>query len=374
MKFGLLSTLHTNIGDDLIRRGIIKIITSSRPEERDDFLVINKHRPLSIYPLHHPARWLDIDFLARRSITRKWAAAFARFGPSKFDDRDILIQCGTPVFWEGCYNCEWRYPVWEQVMCRLSESRTVMNLAAGSCYRWEGHDMPAVLSTSDLNFMQKILNACSVTTVRDVLAQQICSSLGYKVPIVPCAASLAFYDEPLPNPDKTIMINFMDGGGHFDWDQGIDKSWWIEQMRKIIAHLSSGSFRITFLCHDAKEYRLSGMLFPGLTRIEARSTDEFKEHAAKAHIGICNRLHAAVGMAGLGVPSIAIGTDTRGLMAEAAGIEFVYVKDAAAANIISKIEKLIANRSDEHDRLLAIRQSSFTAYRKLLDPILQRGA
>jgi glycosyltransferase involved in cell wall biosynthesis len=77
---------------------------------------------------------------------------------------------------------------------------------------------------------------------------------------------------------------------------------------------------------------------------------------------VCNRLHAAVALASVGIPSVSVGTDTRLLMVAAIGLPYRYVKDVDTELLEDAIETLLEHRNDERDRLLELREWTWSRY------------
>ena len=69
-----------------------------------------------------------------------------------------------------------------------------------------------------------------------------------------------------------------------------------------------------------------------------------------------------MGLAGMGVPSLAVGTDTRLLMVSSLGLPCFYVKDASVERLENELEGLLRRRSHERDRLLALRSRTWSQY------------
>src|SRR6266576_4943517 len=149
MHIGLITTLHTNFGDDLIREGICQILQGVFKRQEITFITVNKNQPLMVYPEWHPiplAQSLTRLLPRGRKRVQGWAQKFFhRFGLSRFDNCDLILQCGTPVLWPGCFLCGWAEPLWHQVVGRLSRKGVpVLNLGAGSCYPWEKQLRPSI--------------------------------------------------------------------------------------------------------------------------------------------------------------------------------------------------------------------------------------
>jgi len=374
MRIGLLSTLHTNFGDDLVREGIIQLLKGAFPDRQIDFVTVNKHTPLTVYPRSHPRRL--VHQLARlpsgQTLEGVIEGPLSALGHSVFDDCDAIVQCGTPVVWPHCHECEWAEPIWHQVVGRLSRAgMPVLNLGAGSCYSWE--NQPAVLEEKDADYVRKILSYCRLTTVRDRLARDLFKNVGQECPHMPCPAFLsgrAYGDEKITGiPSDFILINYMERAGHYDWGQQIDTTTWAQTVQTLVQRLKP-QHPLLFLCHDAAEFERAGQMAPGAPRYLAKTYAEYFAVLSRAAVGLCNRLHASVALASLGVPSLSVGNDTRMLMLETLGLPFQYVKNTSAETLADTLHELLVRKNTERDRLGALRARTWDGYLPLIQKAL----
>lgn len=372
MRIGLITTLDTNIGDDLIREGICSVLREVFKGHDVEFIPVNKHQPLTVYPDWHPIHLAKVTRYLPRGRYRA-SRLIERFAPalrlSRFDSCDLIVQCGAPVLWPGCHRCEWAEPLWHQIVGRLSQRIPVFNLAAGSCYPWERQ--PARIDDpQDAQYLQAILGYCHLTTVRDTLAQRLCASLGMQTPLIPCSAFLAAGDQVTGVQDSgVVLVNYMQGGGHYEWGQGIDPSAWRETIKNLIARLQT-RHKLAFLCHNQVEYDLAIGLDPTLPRLWPKTPQDYFAVIADAKVALCNRMHASVALAGLGIPSIAVCTDTRLLMVDAIGLPCLYVKEASADRLEEGVEDLLAHRRQWKERLLSLRSETWNTYVQVVSEAL----
>jgi hypothetical protein len=369
-KLGLLTTLDHNPGDDFIREGILAVIRSLSADEPPHVEAVNKHRPFSVYPNWHPARYAhEAGWNLKRGGTflRRHTPKLAPLGFSRFDRCDLVIQCGTPVLWPDCRNSEWADPIWRDVLARLAPQLPVLNLGGGSCYPWQRQPVTLV-GDPDEQFVRLMLRTSALTTVRDHHARQLLGSLGADVRQMPCPASLAGQSFVQPTPARRkVLINYMAGGGHYRWAQAVTAEAWETTMCAAIAQLTR-EWDLVFMCHSAGEAELAARLWPALPRVTPQTPQEYFAAAQGAAFGVFNRLHAGVACAGLGIPSVCIGTDTRNLMAAALGLPTIFVPEATTPVLLDVIAKLIATRDRESMRLLALREQTFASYVELLRP------
>lgn len=368
MRVGLITTINTNIGDDLIRKGICSLLKEVFKGHKIEFIPVNKHQPLTVYPDWHPVHFSKMTRYLPRGAYRasRLIEQFAsKLKHSRFDTCDLVVQCGAPVLWPGCHQCEWAEPLWHQVVGRLSERTPVLNLAAGACYPWERQPVQ-ITDVNDAKYLRTILSYCRLTTVRDRLAQCLCASLGTRTPVIPCSAFLAARDHAAtPRDGDVVLLNYMSGGGHYDWHQKVDRSAWRETVKTLIARLQI-RHRLAFLCHNEVEHNLAWNLDSTIPRLWPRNTQQYFDLVSEAKVAVCNRMHACVVLAGLGIPSIAVCTDTRLLMVEALGLPCIYVKEADVDRLEEGLEKLLVHHCQERERLLVLKSETWNSYVKVV--------
>jgi len=374
MRIGLITTLNTNIGDDLIREGICRILRRVFNGYEVEFILVNKHQPLTVYPNWHPIHSARITRYLPRGrylISHLIERPLSRLGFSKFDSCDLIIQCGTPVVWPGCSQCEWAESLWHQIVGRLSRKGIpVLNLGAGSCYPWERQPQQ-VSNERDAFYLRKILSYCRITTVRDKLAQRLFENLGYHCPLIPCPALLIgkpFINDKLDN-EGFVVVNYMEKGGHYDWGQNIDPALWRNTMKTLIKRMRK-NHQVLFLCHNQKEYRSVFEIDPTIPRFLPKNSQEYLSMISRAKVGLCNRLHAAIALASVGVPSLAVGTDTRLFMVEVVGLPYLYVKEATVEKIENILQYLLIRRREERERLLMLCKKTWDQYIKVVKKAL----
>lgn len=363
MKIGLLTTLDTNIGDDFIRLGICRVLSDIYRPDSIEFVSVNKHQPYTVYPPTHPIhlrKYLGVE-LGQNGCQKLFDGVFSFLWKSDFHRCDMIVQCGAPVFWPYCGQNEWAKPIWYDVIGRVFDKIPVLNLAAGSCFPWIDREN-ATPKPEDVNYISDILRFCSLTTVRDRFAKKLCASLGVDVPMIPCSALLS------PNgqratcpPSGYIIINYMRGGGHYDWSQGISHEKW-DATTKELVHRLAKRHKVIFLCHNEEEKYLAMEMGLSLPIYFPKTPKEYFNCVAGAKFGICNRMHASVAMAGMGVPSIAICTDTRLLMVEALGLKTHFVEDVTVELLEDEAEDVLLRIDQERLRLLELEEWTRAQY------------
>jgi polysaccharide pyruvyl transferase WcaK-like protein len=175
---------------------------------------------------------------------------------------------------------------------------------------------------------------------------------------------------PLPATRK-VVVNFMEGGGHFDWGQQINAEAWRESFNSVIDKLKKEGWDIVFIAHDLKEANIAKKYWPTFACVLADSMKEYFDVVRDAAFGVFNRMHASVAAAGLGIPSVAIGTDARNLMVSQLGLPAIFVKNATSEMLNETVFDIVKNRDSYSRKLLDLRRTTFDRYVELLTPIFK---
>jgi hypothetical protein len=70
---------------------------------------------------------------------------------------------------------------------------------------------------------------------------------------------------------------------------------------------------------------------------------------------------------------MSVGTDTRLLMVDAAGLPYFYVKDVTVEGLEEAIQHLLRNYERERDRLLGLHESTWHQYCEVIEKALEVG-
>lgn len=362
MRVGLITTASTNIGDDLIRVGVERLLRQLLGAHEPDFNAWNKHAPWTYYKPWTPVKRLIAGLPRGRRLATTALRTFSRAADTRTvaDDVDLVVQAGTPVVWPGMASSEWQVPLWRDVLRRRDFRAPVIGVAGGSAFPWVLRDA-AELDSKDLQALHEIAGVARVLTVRDGLARSIFNLADVDPSVLPCTAMHAGAGQLAdPGSDKA-MLNIMPRGGHFLWGQAIDPIAWLAVVDRVVEQLSK-DFEVTFVCHSNDELDLARDRWPSHAAVLPRTTDEYLATCRQMAFGVVNRMHAAVALAGVGVPAVAIGADTRLLMVEETGQEIIYLGDAEADLVMDRVEKLVDTRDWRRERLSSLEARAFAAH------------
>ncbi len=366
MKVGLITTLNTNIGDDFIRTGVKKVLddTLSKPVE---YVAVNKHNVSSAYPRGHVLRsFLGIRHKYLRVALMETASfLFSKRGGSLFDDCDLIVQCGTPVFFNAAWRTEWSFSLWHHIIGRLSNRIPVLNLGAGGCY--PGKDVESIsVRGLDRYFLRFILSICDRTTVRDPLAKAVAASLGFECSLLPCPALLcAWPKKPSVKEGKYIFVNYMLAAGHYGRREHTCSDRW-ERVVKTFIETMRDRYPLAFICHSEEEKDLASRMAPDIPCFFPRTVEAYLFIMRQGIAGLFNRMHACVCAASLGIPSIGVGVDSRMRMVREIGLPCFHAEEVDAAVLVDMVEKVVRNREIQRDQLFNLRKETFERYQRVI--------
>lgn len=379
-KIALLSHRGGNIGHDFMAVGMEVALTEAFGSELsiDHF---EQHRHFDVYPQHHWLRLIDKLPHGRLRFIRRYLNSKSmrnKFWPQTLPlDYDLAVACGGPNIVPGGSKAV-ELGLMLHHMNGAFQYRGVPLIDAGVGASFPLEHVPDELEDiADKEFYKTAIGFCKQISVRDTTAQTIVQKLGFSPLLIPCAAIATgriFETAKQDNNEsgKYVIINFQRYGANTDWKQGVDPQAWMQTMQTVIADLEK-RHQIMLLAHNGYERTLAKQLAPHLSCVLPTTTAEYAHIITKAKVGIVSRIHAAIPLAGIGIPSVVIGTDTRLGTVGQMGLPISYVKQASTQWILSKLEALINNASKEHERLIALRENTIGQYAKLFRQYTKEG-
>ncbi|MCA8931699.1 MAG: polysaccharide pyruvyl transferase family protein [Rhodospirillaceae bacterium] len=372
----LLSHRFGNIGHSFMALGAEEIVRAAFGADVQ-ITHFEQHHPFSIYPRgdwlslvdripHGRLRWLRRRLAREEVFTTLWP----RTKPLPFD---LAVACGGPNLVPGASGRgapELRILLHHFNGAFHHHGVPLVDAGVGSAFPLSR--VPEALDPDDAAFYTTALSYLACLTVRDTQAQRIFRQLGADPPILPCMAIAsgrafeAVRDAHGPGAeDKAIVINFQAKGSNTDWGQGVDADWWMDEVRGVIADLRAMGERIVLLCHAIPEQRLAQQLAPDLPAMLRESEAEYVRIIAGANVGFVSRIHAAVALAGIGVPSVVVGNDTRTGTTAEMGLPSLFTRETSRVAIVEALRQLMGRLDEERERLIALREATIDAYAKL---------
>lgn len=275
MTWLLVTTRHTNPGDEFARMGVQVAVRSADPQA--DFVLVNKESP----EIHRPVPF------------------------------DRAIYCGQPLFWTFPWSESWSSRTidwWKPLMAGwISEDPT--KFAAIGVGDVMTHDWTPARPQEFEDIVRGVEARCAFLTLR--------APIGVSGPRVSCCPSAFAFIGPHKPALDLKLCNFMPNGGHFyhpreEWEG------WKRKEQGLSDRLRLAGF--TFIAHVLSEverarslgWKPGEILFPG-------DADEAAKLYRFTRCFFGNRVHGAAVTAAQGKPAWCVTYDSRLLMAERLG-------------------------------------------------------
>jgi hypothetical protein len=380
----LLSHRFGNIGHLFMAVGFEEILyaTFGRATQIEHF---EQHHFFSVYPRLHWLKLLDLVphgrlgrlrlFLNRPDICeRLWPSAkdLSRFSGA--------IACGGPSIVRGVGRTpEMCLMFHHQLGAFNFHGVPTFDCGLGSGgfpLRESQLDYANAFDEVDKAYFKRLFSQTTVSTVRDVVAQRLLEALGRQTHLIPCGAIASGRRfESLAQPDsdhasRHIVVNYQRMGANSDWGQGVDVVRWQHTVQELIQRLGK-RHKVVFLCHSQAESQQAAAVSPDVPRLLPTNLQEYATVIRNAKAGIASRIHAAIPMAGIGLPVTAIGTDTRLGTLELIGLKAHFVDAARADELEHQVESDLANAAEERHRLIELREATIRKYGEIFSAHLR---
>ena len=368
----LLSTYYENIGDDLIRYGILYLLAKSGfPPSSVGYIA--KANPLSVYfpktPLSH-GPWYRMpkrlqyhlaclnNFLSRSSFARRQNKVLNSFG---------MVVAGTPLFhldrkisFLGID--QWIPNIFEKCLISNPDLR-FFSLGLGSVIDFDPSDIwklyPAeakfikryversVLITTRDETTYKLLQAAAPDPTKKKIIRSICPSVfGYR--------QLGINREPSCIDENKVCISFTLESSSWNANPEEAKRKRSEIVESIVTMLMEKKITVQLISHNKLDLPLQQKLadkFKLPRPLKATTATMLKEFAT-SRLVVTWRVHGALGALSLGVPAVLFKTDNRASMAEELGADVIQEPLPTEKVILEQISAAYAEAPERSQNLL----------------------
>lgn len=379
VKVTVITTTDHNVGDDFVREGILHLLS-----QLADIQVasIHKHLPITARPawralLTRKGRSLlsSLPGVSALGLTRR---VDARLPLNRRTDKvlnsDLLVQCGTPVYWlhgqNSCAANEWFAPLVRRRWLQVRERVPLLNVAGGTCQTFHSDGAEFARSEETLEYIQEFFDLCSLTTVRDPLALSVLQHADRSAEVIPCP-SLFAADRLRVSGERPefVVLNYMRGGGHYAYGEKPTARNWERTFLIFVSRLPCDE-KYKFVCHTPEEAAELRRIMPKRDVLCFNTPREYLAVYARAKYGIVNRVHAAFAMAGFGRPCHVIGNDSRVRMMEAIGLSSSDAEGTTPERLADEFDRLRSTWTEYGKTLARIKIESRETYLRLMKPIV----
>lgn len=308
MKWLLITVIHGNPGDILIRRGVERLILSVDKQATFDLLAKNQ--------------------------TSTWT-------PRPFDR---AVVCGMPMFWHEEFtkteDMDWWHLLMNGWVSR--DRRRIMALGVGSCCSTPGR---AALADRYIGDAEK---AMWKVVLRDRYIPN------YNAEVVCCPAIITPSGHVSGKQGKPL-VNLMPDGGHWTEFNPREAAVWREKYPELIRRFSAAGW--TFVAHEQRV--LDAAITAGWSgeHILADTAERMAETYARCSAYFGNRVHGAIATLANASPAVCVGYDSRRYaVAQAGGVCMLPSEVNVEADVIpaKRSRSLVSRVVDLRRRLQEI--------------------
>lgn len=228
----------------------------------------------------------------------------------------------------ACQDNEWWTPLVERRWAPTAARRPLLNLAAGTCQRWDSDGREWADHPATLAYARRFFDLSALTTVRDELSRQLLALAGRPAELLPCTSLFAAARLQIaPRRGEYIVLNYRRPSATDTFGAPVDAEAWERRFAAFAARLAATA-PCLLVCHDQREAAAAQRLLPSLPHFYSPHYSDYLRIYAGARWGIVNRVHAGFALASLGKPAAIVGVDSRAHMASLIGLPAAFV-DAA---------------------------------------------
>lgn len=364
LRIALITTRQTNVGDDFIRDGLIYLLKSTI-ERKIKFYYINKHKP-------ETASFI-IETLLKYKIIQFFNHKFFNWIPNKISCSDLTIISGAPVYWIHpghtiCSNNEWYKPLIKNIVQK--KGVILFNIGGGTSQEYYSEGDEFFNDNEVISYIKELHSTSKITIVRDSLSAEVLEKMGLDRFLLACPSIFVKEKYQFTNAKEYIVLNYMKGGGHYDFSNTIDFKKWEHTFKNFYNSIKMTNKNIVFVCHNLEEVNNAREFDKDANIFYSKNYVKYFEFYSKARFGIVNRVHSAFVMASYESPSIIIGSDSRAKMAEMIGLKSFFVNDIDSHLLKNEFDRLL-NDNSYHLTIKEIKQKTFINYKEILSNVIK---
>jgi len=369
VRIVIMSTYFENIGDDLIRAGLLYLLKSVYGEDIE-IRHVSKSNILSLYVRkihllsHAPIRRLNCV----NRIVAKLACFIIRKVPwldkiDVFNNADVFVIAGTPIFYilpEASFlgNEIWPHHYFKRA---LQSKLHIMSIGVGSIIR---NSVESIVIDKrfekEIKFISEYLYASNSVFVRDNTTYQLLNKATSNNNIVKsiCPSMWACNEfnicrNQLTGKSQIICISFSTESTAWDKQPQEFKDTQINLFFMIAQFYITTGFKIKLIAHNELDYVIQNELTREL-KIEKPlllSAKELLDCLNTSMAAITWRVHGAMAALSIGIPVILIKTDNRYLMAEELGAVVLDSEKTSEQQLNEVLYDFMARNSEKSARI-----------------------
>jgi hypothetical protein len=285
------------------------------------------------------------------------------------DESDLVVVCGSPIFYEDCYRMKWQNKILEY---SKKSGRRILLFAVGSNFRCsvDGTVEPPD-TVKDSNYAEFASRYNEVMLGDFIVRERYCSdfikSMGFlNVRQVVCPSFFANNGEIVQSDRDLIFIIW--GDTHWNCVASPQKILKIcEEVQRVLQAKFSNK-KIVWVCHDLLSYT---RLVKHVTRRDVLfSTNymDFFKYYSRCYFAFSVKVHGSMLLASMGVPSLLLQLDSRAVVMDALEEDYATLS-TPLDRLIDMCDRKVKNTDRYRDKIGSLKSKYREDYRDLFDSL-----
>ena len=335
MNLSIITTLGSNSGDNFIYEGF-----------------------KNVFPEKH---FQTVFLIDKTRIPRN--DDFKEF----IDNSDLIVICGSPIFYENCYKMKWQNQILEY---SKKTGKRILLFAVGSNFKCSVNCIVTVPDVrSDKRYSDFIMRYRDVLfgefIVRDRYANDFLKTCGVNNVYQTVCPSFFAGEIDYGNKDKDLI--FIIWGSAY-WNSDIPKQKVFNISKEVYNSLSSKFPNKTCLwvCHDLGSYRELLGHFNRKDILFSNNYIDFLKYYSRCFFGFSVKVHGSMLLSSMGAPSLLLQLDSRSSVIEALGDNYVTA-DTQVEQLVNICIERIKSANDYKEKLIELKAKYKQDYNQLFN-------
>jgi len=284
---------------------------------------------------------------------------------SLIDDSDLVVICGTPIFYKNCYKNKWQKRILEY--CGKIEKKILL-FGVGSNFRYSYHGTIEIPDTiNDRNYKDFASRYDKIALGGFIVREKYClkflKDMGFmSVHQIVCPSFFAYDSENKRNERDLIFIIW----GDTYWNCAFAPKEILKKLIKLknILQTKFENKKLVWVCHDIISYRNLLRYTHNDDILVSNNYMDFFRHYYRCYFAVSVKLHGSMLLASMGVPSLLVQLDSRAAVMEALGEDYMY-PSSSVDELMGFCEKKLATMEEYRDKINFLKNKYKEDYKKL---------
>jgi hypothetical protein len=337
MNLAVITTVGSNAGDNFIYEGFRNIFPA---KHYGSIFLINK---ASIPKTNNYKRLIDAS--------------------------DLVVVCGSPVFYEGCYRMKWQNKILEY---SERSGKRILLFAVGSNFRCSVDgivELPDTTKDSNYADFASRYNKAILGDfiVRDRYCSQFLKNMGFdNVRQVICPSFFAG-NGPLCVNDRDLIFIIW---GDAYWNCIVPSRRILKICKEVqkVFHERFSNKKVVWVCHDLGSYTRLVQHVARCDVLFSNNYMDFFKYYSRCYFAFSVKVHGSMLLASMGVPSLLLQLDSRAAVIEALDEDYATPSDSLD-QLMDMCDEKLRNADKYRDKTGALKSKYREDYKELFNSL-----